>query len=138
MATLVDTNSTTPTDKMAPSTLDLFMLTFNCAKNFIDVGVFATHLNTAFKHNATALPEVVVFSLQEVAPLSYSFIGGYFLSPYLARFEEALNLAATRYTSEYTPNEESNDVSDDDTISVKTTALPLCDHTPWCGLAMSV
>ncbi|GJC84590.1 polyphosphatidylinositol phosphatase INP52 [Colletotrichum liriopes] len=122
MATLVDANSTTPTDKMAPSTLDLFMLTFNCAKNFIDVGVFATHLNTAFKHNATALPEVVVFSLQEVAPLSYSFIGGYFLSPYLARFEEALNLAATRYTSECTPNEESNDVSDDDTISVKTTA----------------
>ncbi|WYZ39434.1 hypothetical protein EsH8_III_001348 [Colletotrichum jinshuiense] len=120
MATLVDVNSTTPTDKMAPSTLDLFMLTFNCAKNFINVGAFASHLNTAFKQNDAALPEVVVFSLQEVAPLSYSFIGGYFLSPYLARFEEALNLAASRYTNGYTSNDGSSD-GDDDTISVKPT-----------------
>lgn len=35
-------------------------------------------------------------SLQEVAPLSYSFIGEYFLSPYYARFEQALNLAAVQ------------------------------------------
>jgi len=122
MATLVDANSTTPGDEMAPSTLDLLMLTFNCAKNFIDVGVFATHLNTAFRHNATALPEVVAFSLQEVAPLSYSFIGGYFLSPYLTRFEEALNLAATRYMSESTSNNEQDHVSEDETASVRTTA----------------
>ncbi|TQN73178.1 Type II inositol polyphosphate 5-phosphatase 15 [Colletotrichum shisoi] len=129
-APLVDVNSTTPTDKMAPSTLDLFMLTFNCAKNFIDVGVFASHLNAAFKHNATVLPEVVVFSLQEVAPLSYSFIGGYFLDPYLARFEEALNLAATRYTSEPDSNDESSDAADDDTISVKPTApTPVRSYT---------
>lgn len=33
-------------------------------------------------------------SLQEVAPLAYSFIGGSFLSPYLARFEQAINAAA--------------------------------------------
>jgi len=36
-------------------------------------------------------------SLQEVAPLSYAFIGSYFLNPYYARYEEALNLAATRF-----------------------------------------
>lgn len=35
-------------------------------------------------------------SLQEVAPLSYSFIGAYFLNPYYARYEEALNLASAR------------------------------------------
>jgi len=35
-------------------------------------------------------------SLQEVAPLSYAFIGSYFLSPYYARYEEALNLASVR------------------------------------------
>lgn len=35
-------------------------------------------------------------SLQEVAPLSYSFIGSYFLNPYYARYEEALNLASVR------------------------------------------
>ncbi|KAF6827669.1 endonuclease/Exonuclease/phosphatase [Colletotrichum plurivorum] len=118
MATLVnDVNSTTPAVKMAPSTLDLFMLTFNCAKNFINVAVFASHLHAAFKQNATGLPDLVVFSLQEVAPLSYSFIGGYFLSPYLARYEEALNIAATRYAS----GDDSNG-SDDDTITVQPTA----------------
>ncbi|KAJ9155744.1 Inositol 5-phosphatase [Pleurostoma richardsiae] len=79
---------------MAPSTLDLFTLTFNCAKNLINVAVFASHLQAALSQNATGLPDLVVFSLQEFAPLSYSFIGSYFLSPYYTRFEEALNLAA--------------------------------------------
>ena len=40
---------------------------------------------------------MVFSSLQEIAPLSYCFIGGYFLTPYLSRFEEAVNLAATHY-----------------------------------------
>ncbi|KAH6630381.1 Endonuclease/exonuclease/phosphatase [Chaetomium sp. MPI-SDFR-AT-0129] len=100
-----------------PPTLDLFMLTFNCAKNFIDPPVFAAHLYGALEgqqRNATAtsavgsaggqdgtaggslLPDLVVFSLQEVAPMSYSFIGSYFLNPYYARFGEALNLASAK------------------------------------------
>ncbi|KAK0633204.1 Endonuclease/exonuclease/phosphatase [Immersiella caudata] len=81
---------------MAPSTLDLFFLTFNCAKNLIDVGVFSSHLYGALSQNASGLPDLVAFSLQEVAPLSYAFIGSYFLSPYYARYEEALNLASVR------------------------------------------
>lgn len=61
MATLVDdVNSTSTAVKMAPSTLDLFMLTFNAAKNFINVAVFASHLHTAFQQNGTALPDLVV------------------------------------------------------------------------------
>ncbi|OLN96583.1 Inositol-1,4,5-trisphosphate 5-phosphatase 1-like protein 1 [Colletotrichum chlorophyti] len=108
---------------MAPPTLDLFMLTFNCAKNFINVGAFASHLHAAFRQNATAaLPEVVVFSLQEVAPLSYSFIGGYFLSPYLARFEEALNLAATRYADEQQPRD--NTAAANEPITVQRSSAP--------------
>ncbi|KAK4124863.1 DNase I-like protein [Parathielavia appendiculata] len=83
---------------MAPSTLDLFILTFNCAKNLIDPYVFASHLHGALSQNdAAGLPNLVVFSLQEVAPLSYSFIGSYFLNPYYARFGEALNLASARH-----------------------------------------
>ncbi|KAK4250969.1 Endonuclease/exonuclease/phosphatase [Corynascus novoguineensis] len=81
---------------MAPSTLDLFILTFNCAKNFINPPVFAAHLHGALSQNATGLPDLVVFSLQEVAPLSYAFIGSYFLNPYYARFGEALNLASAK------------------------------------------
>ncbi|CAI4210796.1 unnamed protein product [Parascedosporium putredinis] len=79
---------------MTPSAaVDVFFLTLNCAKNFIDVPVFASHLHTVFKQREN-LPELVVFSLQEVAPIAYSFIGSYFLNPYVTRYEEALNLAA--------------------------------------------
>ncbi|KAK5656216.1 hypothetical protein OQA88_4977 [Cercophora sp. LCS_1] len=85
---------------MAPSTLNLFFLTFNCAKNLINVGVFASHLYGALSQNATGLPDLVAFSLQEVAPMSYAFIGSYFLNPYYARYEEALNLAAARLLGE--------------------------------------
>lgn len=42
------------------------------------------------------LPLSVLSSLQEVAPLSYAFIGSYFLNPYYERFGEALNLASAR------------------------------------------
>ncbi|KAI9163327.1 Polyphosphatidylinositol phosphatase INP52 [Paramyrothecium foliicola] len=82
---------------MASSALDLLVLTFNCAKNLINVAVFANHLQAAFGQNATGLPDVVVFSLQEIGPMSYSFIGGYLLNPYIARFEEAVNLAAAQH-----------------------------------------
>jgi hypothetical protein len=43
-----------------PSSLDLLYLTFNCAKNLLDVPVFATHVQTALRQNATTLPDIVV------------------------------------------------------------------------------
>ena len=49
---------------MGPSTLDLLVLTFNCAKNLISVPVFATHLQQALGGGQNAstgeLPELVV------------------------------------------------------------------------------
>jgi hypothetical protein len=51
-------------------------------------------------------------SLQEIAPLSYAFIGSYFLSPYYARLEEALNLAAGK-ASTAEPTSVGNDEADD-------------------------
>ncbi|CRJ97123.1 hypothetical protein BN1708_009449 [Verticillium longisporum] len=103
--------------KMAPSTLDLFVLTFNCAKRLINAAVFASHLQAAFKQNATALPEVVVFSLQEVSPLASAFIGGSFISPYLLAFEEALNLAAAAAAAQ-----DANTNGRDETVTVAPTA----------------
>ncbi|KAK3495444.1 Endonuclease/exonuclease/phosphatase [Neurospora crassa] len=91
---------------MTPSTIDLFILTFNCAKNLINVAVWAAHLKAALsaqgvgEGNGDTLPDVVVFSLQEVAPLAYSFIGPYFLNTYYARYGEALNLAAGQLLKE--------------------------------------
>ncbi|KAI0018072.1 DNase I-like protein [Xylariomycetidae sp. FL0641] len=81
---------------MAPS-LDLFVLTFNAAKHSIDVPVFVHHLHEAFRHNATDLPELVVLCLQELSPMAKAFIGSYVLSPYLQRFESAVNLAASQF-----------------------------------------
>ncbi|KAJ0123716.1 inositol 5-phosphatase [Diaporthe amygdali] len=94
---------------MTPAaSLDLFVLSFNCAKNIIDVDVFARHLRGALQQHGqrrdgphvsglkgiVELPDLVVFSLQEISPLAQSFVGGYLLNPYLMPFKEALNLAA--------------------------------------------
>ncbi|KAJ6786794.1 hypothetical protein PWT90_03135 [Aphanocladium album] len=86
---------------MAPSTVDLLFLTFNCAKALINTAVFANHLEVAFGQNATDLPDLVVLSLQEVAPLSYAFIGDYFLRPYFERFDTAINQAASQHVSKH-------------------------------------
>jgi len=45
---------------MAPSTLDLLILTFNCAKNLITPGVFAGHLQESLAQGAGGLPDLVV------------------------------------------------------------------------------
>lgn len=52
--------------------------------------------------------------------MSYSFIGGCFLSPYLARFEEAINLAAVKFASHSEADNE-----DEDAVTVKPTVAPV-------------
>lgn len=42
------------------STLDLLVLTFNCAAKLVNVPEFARHLRTALERDAADLPEVVV------------------------------------------------------------------------------
>ncbi|KAI1632469.1 inositol 5-phosphatase [Biscogniauxia mediterranea] len=81
-------------------TLDVFILTFNAAKNQINSTVFAKHLYNAFGQNATSLPELVVFCIQEMAPLAKAFIGSYVLNPYFQSFESAVNLAAANFIAE--------------------------------------
>jgi hypothetical protein len=54
-------NTSTDAAAMAPSTLNLFILTFNCAKSFINPPVFAAHLHGALTEQNTAeLPDLVV------------------------------------------------------------------------------
>lgn len=46
---------------MNPSlSLDLFVLTFNCAKSLVNVAILAAHLRAALTQNATGLPDLVV------------------------------------------------------------------------------
>ncbi|KAK6952159.1 hypothetical protein Daesc_006691 [Daldinia eschscholtzii] len=81
-------------------TLDVFILTFNAAKRQIHVPAFARHLYNAFGQNASHLPELVVISLQEMAPLAHGFIGSYMLNSYFQRYESAVNLAAAKFAAE--------------------------------------
>ncbi|KAI1453041.1 DNase I-like protein [Annulohypoxylon moriforme] len=80
--------------------LDVFILTFNAAKREIDVPIFARHLYNAFGRNASSLPELLVISLQEMAPLAEAFIGSYVLDPYFQRYESAVNSAAGKFIAE--------------------------------------
>ncbi|KAK6714169.1 hypothetical protein SNK04_005121 [Fusarium graminearum] len=109
------------TSPTVPS-VDLLYLTFNCAKSLLDIPVFSAHLQTAFHQNATDLPQVVVLSLQEVAPLAYSFIGGYFLNSYISRYEQAINIAAQHVLDNITSRES-------DTITITPTTRPAKPYT---------
>ncbi|KAI1495943.1 inositol 5-phosphatase [Biscogniauxia marginata] len=81
-------------------TLDVFILTFNAAKNQINSSVFANHLYNALGQDATSLPDLLVFCIQEMAPLAKAFIGSYVLNPYFQSFESAVNLAAAKFIAE--------------------------------------
>ncbi|KAJ5104808.1 hypothetical protein NUU61_002155 [Penicillium alfredii] len=85
--------------------LNIYILTFNCARNLIDIGLFAQHcfdvLPTAGSFQA---PELIVLSLQEIAPVSYSFLGGTYLVPYFDAFCQAVSQAAAKQWDEHYVN----------------------------------
>jgi len=80
---------------MAPP-LELYLLTFNCARSLIDSHTFARHLFKALPKGAS-LPDIVVFSLQEIAPLAYSFLGETYFKTYLDRLTTAVQIAAEHH-----------------------------------------
>ncbi|OXV05380.1 hypothetical protein Egran_06852 [Elaphomyces granulatus] len=82
--------------------LGLYILTFNCARNPIEVDTFASHLfdalstspdNSSQQQESGIAPELVVLSLQEMAPIAYAFLGGSFLASYFDSFRRAVELA---------------------------------------------
>ncbi|KAK0666313.1 Endonuclease/exonuclease/phosphatase [Cercophora samala] len=97
-------NNNNNNEMKLPKAVEVLVLTFNCAKNAIDVPVFGGHLRGVLLEQdggggeLPELPELVVMSLQEIAPLSYSFLGEWFLGGYYAAFGEALNFAGRKYT----------------------------------------
>ncbi|KAL4778736.1 Endonuclease/exonuclease/phosphatase [Aspergillus varians] len=78
--------------------LRLYFLTYNCALNPIDVEHFSHHFFDALPvtDNSNSPPELIVLSLQEIAPLAYAFLGGSFLAPYFASFTQAVDRATLR------------------------------------------
>nr|POF06926.1 isoform 2 of inositol polyphosphate 5-phosphatase ocrl-1 [Quercus suber] len=74
---------------MAESKLNVHITTFNCGRTQVDASYFSSHLLRDL--NSTLPPDLLVLSLQEVAPLSYSFLGGSYLAPYYARLTQAVS-----------------------------------------------
>ncbi|KAI0458025.1 DNase I-like protein [Xylaria acuta] len=84
----------------ATTSLDVFILTFNAAKEQIDPCVFASHLRNAFAQGATGLPELIVICLQEMAPLAQSFIGSYMIEPFFQSYASAVDIAASSHVAQ--------------------------------------
>ncbi|KAI9371361.1 Endonuclease/exonuclease/phosphatase [Aspergillus egyptiacus] len=76
--------------------LDLYFLTYNCARNFIDFNHFSRHFFDGVPDTDHFNPALIVLSLQEIAPIAYAFLGGSFLTPYFAAFSQAVDRATVR------------------------------------------
>ena len=75
--------------------VELRVLTFNCARELVKPDVFARHIFDASPHSLP--PEILIISLQEIAPIAYSFLGGSFLVPYFDRVRHSVNIAAASF-----------------------------------------
>ncbi|PYH41756.1 putative inositol 5-phosphatase [Aspergillus saccharolyticus JOP 1030-1] len=83
--------------------LNLYILTFNCARNLVDVDRFAHHffdsLPLTDESSTTSSfppPDLIVLSLQELAPIAYAFLGGSFLTPYFDALSQVVNRAVAQ------------------------------------------
>ena len=83
---------------ISPSTspLEIYLLTFNCARTLVDPNLLGASFFSAWPRDRPELPDVVAVSLQEVAPIAYSFLGESWITPYLDRVEQSLRVASRR------------------------------------------
>jgi hypothetical protein len=76
--------------------LEIYLLTFNCARTLVDPALLGAGFFSAWPSRRPELPDVVAVSLQEVAPIAYSFLGESWIAPYLERVEESLHVATKK------------------------------------------
>ena len=88
---------------MAMANLNIYLLTFNCARTLIQPHKFAPHILDALPEHIP-IPDIIVLSLQEIAPIAYSFLGGSFLTPYFNAFRDAVKLVANDHVNIVTRN----------------------------------
>jgi len=72
--------------------IQAYLLTFNCARHLVNPDVLAPSFFNALP-KAAAVPDIIVISLQEIAPSAYSFLGGSYLKPYFDRITTTVHLA---------------------------------------------
>ena len=83
------------------ASLSTLVLTFNCGRELIKADVFSRHLVDELPAFRTDCPEIIVISLQELAPIAYAFLGGHFLQPYLSRVYQTIDLAGKAWGHQY-------------------------------------
>lgn len=71
--------------------LELLVVTFNCGRQLLKPAFFAQQLSNEL--SGSQGPDIIVLSLQEIAPIAYSFLGGSYLAPYLLQFFLAIKAA---------------------------------------------
>ena len=83
---------------MATKTLKAYILTFNLARCPPNPSTFAAHLFDTLPlpppTTRIAPPEILILSLQEIAPIAYAFLGGSYLESYLEPLRRAVDIAA--------------------------------------------
>ncbi|KAF2268950.1 DNase I-like protein [Lojkania enalia] len=72
---------------------ELYLLTFNCARSLVSPEALAPSLFDALPATAS-VPDILAIALQEIAPITYSFLGGSYLTPYFNRVTDTVQLAA--------------------------------------------
>jgi hypothetical protein len=77
---------------------ELYLLSFNCARELVNAETLAPSLFDAIPA-AAAVPDIVAISLQEIAPIAYSFLGGSYLTPYYERVTATVELAARLHSN---------------------------------------
>jgi hypothetical protein len=83
--------------------LNLYILTANCARTLIEVDLFAEHFFDVLPASGAQsfpAPELIVLSLQEIAPIAHSFLGGSYLVPYFEAFVKAVKKATAKQWNE--------------------------------------
>ncbi|KAK0105389.1 hypothetical protein ONS96_004781 [Cadophora gregata f. sp. sojae] len=79
---------------IAKAAISLYILTFNCGKSLIDLDAVSSQLFLGL--STSKLPDILVLSLQEIAPIPHCLIGGSFLVPYFSRFHQAVEKASRK------------------------------------------
>ncbi|KAI6713017.1 hypothetical protein JHW43_004486 [Diplocarpon mali] len=80
--------------EVAKAAVSIYILTLNCGKTPIDVEAFASQLFSGL--SSPKLPDILVLSLQEIAPIPHGLIGGSFIAPYFSRFHDAVASASQK------------------------------------------
>jgi hypothetical protein len=81
---------------MMSDKLHLYLITFNCALVHHDIATLSSHLLSGLESPSSREPDLIVLSLQEVAPLAVAFLGGPSLAGYFEPFSTAIRTSTRK------------------------------------------